>query len=95
VTKNSIFNDLFTNFSLIEIIYSTGLLIKYNPTIPVIYFSFFGLMITTIFSYFPYNQLWLTTKSKNLWIGGVSNRGKIGFEIELENFLREFFFTKK
>lgn len=79
------------NSFLLEIIYSTGLLIKENPTISLVYFAFFGLMITTVLSYFPYNQLWLTTKSTNVWIGAISNRGKIGFEVELENFLRDFF----
>lgn len=94
LTKNTLGKEITKNFSLIEIIYSTGLLIKYNPTISIIYFGFFSLMLTTIFSYFPYNQLWITTKLKNIWIGGISNRGKIGFEIELENFLREFIIGK-
>jgi cytochrome c biogenesis protein ResB len=89
--KKKIGKEIMNNSFLLEIIYSTGLLIKENPTISLVYFAFFGLMITTVLSYFPYNQLWLTTKSTNVWIGAISNRGKIGFEVELENFLRDFF----
>lgn len=93
--KITINKEIFNQFSLLEFIYSTGLLLKSNPTIPLIYLGFFILLVTTILSYFPYNQLWITTKLQTIWIGGVSNRGKIGFEIELENLLRKFFLEKK
>ena len=93
--KITINKKIFNNLSLIEFIFSTGLLIKYNPTIPIIYLGFLILLVTTTLSYFPYNQIWITTKIKNIWIGGMSNRGKIGFEIELENLLRKFFIDKK
>lgn len=92
--KSSLTKEFFTNFSFLEFIYSTGLFLKYNPTIPAIYMGFFILLITTICSYFPYNQLWMITNKRSIWIGGISNRGKLGFEIELENLFRKFAFSK-
>lgn len=93
--KITINKKIFKEFSLIEFIYSTGLLIKSNPSTLMIYLGFFILLLTTLLSYFPYNQLWITNKKKMIWIAGMSNRGKIGFEIELENFLRKFLGEKQ
>ena len=74
--------------SIIDILPSTGLLIKYDPSIPIIYFGFGLLMITTCLSYLPYTQIWIFTQRKNSWIGSSTNRGKIQLEIEFENLIR-------
>jgi cytochrome c biogenesis protein len=73
---------------LVDILPSTGLLIKYDPSIPIIYFGFGLLMITTSLSFLPYTQIWVFNSKKNIWIGGVTNRGKIQLEIEFENLIR-------
>jgi dihydropteroate synthase len=73
---------------IIEIIPSTGLLIKYDPSIPIIYLGFGLLMITTSLSYLPYTQIWIYNDNKNSWIGCSTNRGKIQVEIEFENLIR-------
>jgi cytochrome c biogenesis protein len=65
------------------------LLIKYDPSIPIIYFGFGGLIITTVLSYLPYTQIWILSRKKNSWIGSNINRRTIHFEIEFENFLRD------
>jgi cytochrome c biogenesis protein len=75
-------------FSVIDILPSTGLLIKYDPSIGIIYTGFALLMITTSLSYFPYTQLWIFHQKSNSWIGSSTNRGKIQLEIEFENLLR-------
>ena len=80
--------DLTANFSIIDILPSTGLLIKYDPSIPIIYFGFGLLMITSCLSYLPYTQIWIFTQRKNSWIGSSTNRGKIQLEIEFENLIR-------
>lgn len=74
---------------ILEILPSTGLLIKYDPTISIIYLGFGILMITTFLSYLPYTQIWIFNKGKQLWIGSSTNRGKIQLEVEFENLLRE------
>ena len=80
--------DISLNLTVIDILPSTGLLIKYDPSIPIIYFGFGLLMITTSLSYLPYTQIWVFTQKKNSWIGSSTNRGKIQLEIEFENLIR-------
>jgi cytochrome c biogenesis protein len=81
--------DLFlSNFLILEIIPFTGLLIKYDPSIFMIYLGFFGLIFTTFLSYIPYNQLWGVKKKKDFWLGSTSNRGKVNLEVEIQNFVR-------
>lgn len=76
------------NSRILDIIPATGLLVKYDPSIGTIYFGFGLLMITTSLSYLPYTQIWVFNQSKNSWIGGITNRGKIQLEIEFENLIR-------
>ena len=77
-----------SELKIIEILPSTGLQIKYDPSIPVIYFGFGLLMLTTCLSYLPYTQIWIYNDGKNSWIGCSTNRGKIQVEIEFENLIR-------
>lgn len=76
------------NNILIDIIPTTGLLIKYYPTIGIIYFGFALLMLTACLSYLPYTQIWLFTKKNYSWVGSNTNRGKIQVEVEFENLIR-------
>lgn len=79
---------ILNDFSIIDVLPATGLLLKYDPSIPIIYFGFGLLMITSSLSYLPYTQIWVFNKGKNSWIGGITNRGKIQLEIEFENLIR-------
>nr|QUE28760.1 Ccs1 [Porphyropsis coccinea] len=74
-----------------KILTSTGLQIKADPGIPVIYFGFFLLMISTTLSYLTYSQIWLTFTSQFAIVGGASNRAVITFE---EEFYKLFFSFK-
>ena len=87
---------LSANFLLVDILPSTGLLIKYDPSIILIYLGFGFLMITTCLSYLPYTQIWIFNEKTNCWIGSLTNRGKIQLEIEFENLVRylEYFLIK-
>ena len=76
------------NFKIVDIIPATGLQIKYDPSIILIYFGFGLLMITAFLSYLPYTQIWVFQDNKNTWIGSTTNRGKITLEIEFENLVR-------
>lgn len=86
--KKSTGESLTSNLKLIEFLPSTGLLMKYDPSIPFIYFGFGFLMLTTCLSYLPYTQLWIVQQQHFSWIGATTNRGKIELEIEFENVLR-------
>ena len=76
--------------SVLDILPSTGLQIKYDPTISIIYFGFGLLMITSSLSFLPYTQIWTFHQPGNSWyqLGGSTNRGKIQLEIEFENLVR-------
>jgi cytochrome c biogenesis protein len=78
-------SDLF----LLDILPATGLQIKYDPSIIIIYFGFGLLMITACLSYLPYDQIWIFQQKNNSWIGSSTNRGKIKLEIEFENLIRD------
>ena len=73
--------------SLLEIISSTGLQIKIDPGIPVIYLGFFLLMVSTLISYITYSQIWIIQKNKSIYIGGNTNRAAFEFELEFFKFI--------
>jgi cytochrome c biogenesis protein len=74
--------------SLSEIISSTGLQIKMDPGILIIYSGFFFLMISTLVSYVTYSQIWIIQKNKKIYIGGTTNRAAFDFELEFFNFIK-------
>lgn len=68
--------------TLIDIISSTGLQIKTDPGIPLIYTGFFFLMISTLISYITYSQIWIVKQKHKIYLGGTTTRAKFDFEIE-------------
>ena len=68
--------------TLLEIISSTGLQIKTDPGIPLIYLGFLFLMISTLISYITYSQIWMIKKNQQILIGGNTNRAIFEFELE-------------
>ena len=74
--------------TLLEIISSTGLQIKTDPGIPIIYGGFFFLMLSTLISYITYSQVWIIQKNKKLFIGGTTNRALFDFELEFFRFIK-------
>ena len=76
------------SFTLLEIISSTGLQIKTDPGIPMIYLGFFFLMISTLISYITYSQVWIIQKNQKIFIGGNTNRAIFEFELEFFKFIK-------
>jgi cytochrome c biogenesis protein len=74
--------------TLLEIISSTGLQIKTDPGIPIIYLGFFFLMISTLISYITYSQVWIIQNNKKIFIGGNTNRALFEFELEFFAFIK-------
>lgn len=68
--------------TLVDILSSTGLQIKTDPGIPLIYTGFFFLMISTLISYITYSQIWVIQDNKKIFIGGTTTRATFDFEIE-------------
>ena len=74
--------------TLLEIISSTGLQVKTDPGIPIIYSGFFFLMASTLISYITYSQVWLIKQNNKLFIGGTTNRAAFEFELEFFKFIK-------
>jgi len=75
-------NEFNQPLTFVEIISSTGLQIKTDPGIPMIYSGFFFLMLSTLLSYITYSQIWLIQRNQKLFIGGTTNRAIFDFELE-------------
>lgn len=68
---------------IVELVGSTGLQIKADPGVPVIYTGFAILMMGVVMSYFSHSQVWVLQKENNLYIGGKTNRAQVAFEREM------------
>ena len=77
-----------SNIQLIDILTSTGLQIKTDPGIPIIYTGFLFLMISTLISYITYSQIWLYQKNYQIFIGGNTTRAIFEFELEFYNSIK-------
>ena len=73
----------------IDIITLTGLQIKTDPGIFIIYTGFAFLMLSTLISYFTYSQIWLILNNGDIFIGGNTNRAKFEFELEFKRVLNK------
>lgn len=77
------------NFKLevMEFVNETGLQIKLDPGIPLIFFGFGLLMISSLISYFSFTQFWLSKNQNKLFIAGTTNRAKLNLRIEFLRFI--------
>lgn len=72
---------------LVEVIGSTGLQIKADPGIPLVYAGFAALMVGVVMSYVSHSQVWALQTNSRLYVGGKTNRAQAGFEAELVTIL--------
>lgn len=86
--EKSFGEKILKNFEISEILPSTGLLIKYDPTIPIVYLGFAGLIFTSFLSYLPYIQIWIYQDDSRIHLASSTNRGKLQQEIDFENLTR-------
>ena len=72
-----------------EFVTSTGLQIKSDPGIFVVYFSFLLLLLSIYISFFTYSQIWLVQLIQSLKVGGNSNRSVLFFQEEYRKILKK------
>jgi cytochrome c biogenesis protein len=70
-----------------EVIGSTGLQIKADPGIPLVYAGFGLLMLGVMMSYVSHSQIWALQKDGRFYIGGRTNRAQVAFEREVVEIL--------
>jgi cytochrome c biogenesis protein len=69
--------------SLVDVVGSTGLQIKADPGIPLVYGGFGLLMLGVIMSYVSHSQVWALAQEGTVYVGGRTNRAQVAFEREL------------
>ncbi|KAL2477187.1 Cytochrome [Forsythia ovata] len=72
---------------VIDAIGSTGLDIKTDPGVPIVYAGFGALMLTTCISFLSHSQIWALQDGTTLVIGGKTNRAKGEFPEEMNRLL--------
>ncbi|MBW4614903.1 MAG: cytochrome c biogenesis protein [Desmonostoc vinosum HA7617-LM4] len=68
---------------ILDVVGSTGLQIKSDPGIPIVYTGFAVLMAGVVMSYFSHSQFWALQKGDRLYVGGKTNRAQVAFEREV------------
>nr|YP_010618627.1 cytochrome c biogenesis protein ccs1 [Rhodomelopsis africana]WAX02640.1 cytochrome c biogenesis protein ccs1 [Rhodomelopsis africana] len=72
-----------TSFVIQDIITSTGLQIKVDPGIYLVYLGFFIMMLSTFVSYMSYSQVWIYSSLGSLEFWGSTNRASLFFEQDI------------
>jgi cytochrome c biogenesis protein len=75
--------------AIAEVVGSTGLQIKADPGIPVVYAGFGLLMLGVMMSYVSHSQIWALQDGETLYVGGRTNRAQVVFERELLQILEQ------
>lgn len=70
-----------------DILGASGMQVKADPGIPLVYAGFGGLMLTTVVSYLSHSQVWAAQEGEDVHVAGKSNRDKLLFDNELSEVL--------
>lgn len=77
------------NLKLVDVIGSTGLQIKADPGVPIVYTGFGLLMLGVVMSYFSHSQIWALETDNKFYFGGKTNRAQVTFEREIIGIIDE------
>lgn len=72
---------------VLELIGATGLQIKADPGVPIVYTGFALLMAGVMMSYVSHSQIWALEKGDRFYLGGRSNRALVKFERDFEDLI--------
>ena len=75
-------------FQVSSTITSTGLQIKSDPSLGVVYLSFFLLILSIYVSFFTYSQLWVVELIQKIQVGGKSNRAVLFFQEDFRKIIK-------
>nr|ARW60128.1 cytochrome c biogenesis protein ccs1 [Laurencieae sp.] len=83
ISINQLFYINNTSFLIDEILTSTGLQIKIDLGISIVYFGFFVLMLSTVLSYLSYSQIWVYRYFNVFQFLASTNRSVLFFEEDI------------
>ena len=69
---------------------STGIQIKSDPGISMIYNGFVFLILSSFVSYVSFSEIWLLKSTESFLVGGQTNRAKIKFKLEIAKLKKNF-----
>ncbi len=81
----------FNQFNFLEILPSTGIQIKSDPGLKLIYIGFFILILSSLISYLSFSEFWLLETTRNVILGARTNRSKVNLRLEMLNLQRFLF----
>lgn len=82
VEENQAFEISTSKIKIQNVLVSTGLQIKSDPGLFIVYSGFFLLIFSSTFSYISFTQVWVTKKDDIGLISGTTNRSVLDFEKE-------------
>nr|QCI08670.1 cytochrome c biogenesis protein ccs1 [Sphondylothamnion multifidum] len=71
--------------SIVDVIVSTGLQVKSDPGIIIVYLGFLGIMLSTLASYISYTQIWISLDNNIMLFSGITNRAILFFEEDISS----------
>nr|WKK50213.1 ccs1 [Ochrosphaera neapolitana] len=80
--------DQSNTLQVVDFITSTGLQIKEDIGLSLVYFSFFLIMISVYVSFFSYSQIWGLENYESFLISGKSNRAVLDFQEHFKKLFR-------
>ena len=78
-----------SSFLLTELITSTGLQIKEDPGIRIVYLSFLITMVSIYISFLSYSQIWSLQEKNNFFIAGKANRAVLNFQEDFKKRIKK------
>lgn len=74
-------------FIIDEVVGASGMQMKHDPGIILVYTGFGFLMASTIISFISHSQVWALQEGSQLHVGGKANRELMGFASEYDEVL--------
>lgn len=72
-----------------EFLTTTGLQIKEDPGLGIVYLSFALLIVSIYISFFSYSQVWGVEEGEKLVLGGKANRAVLAFQEEFKRIIKK------
>jgi cytochrome c biogenesis protein len=77
------------SLTFIDFVTSTGLQLKFDPGINIVFVSFFLLILSIFISFISYSQIWGVEENRKVNLVGKSNRAVLFFQTDFDRMIRK------